>query len=132
MLSNSVNDTAVKKEQEQKGILHSKRRYVGKKETIGYVFNHWAGGFNIGKFRNRYIYDVLLINFNYLAFLDAAGGIWDVINDTIIGFIVDRTRTRWGKFRPYLIGFNIPMAFFACFYWLLPFIFADTGDMYLP
>lgn len=131
-LSNSVSDTAVKKDQEGQNIIHSKRRYVGKHETLGYIFNHWAGGFNISKFRNRYIYDVLLINFNYLAFLDAVGGIWDVVNDTIIGFLVDRTRTRWGKFRPYLIGFNIPMAFFACFYWLLPFIFADTGDMYLP
>ncbi len=116
-------------EQSPKGdLIHSKRRYVGRVETIGYIANHWAGGFNVNKFRNRFIYDVLLINFNYLAFLDAVGGIWDVINDTIIGLAVDRTRTRWGKFRPYLIGFNIPMSFISCIYWLLPFIFAGTTD----
>ena len=73
---------------------YQNRRYVGKAETAGYILNHWAGGFNIGKFRNRFIYDVLLINFNYLALLDAIGGIWDVINDTVIGVIVDLTLTR--------------------------------------
>ncbi len=113
-------------------LIHSKRRFVGRRETVGYIFNHWASGCNINKFRNRFIYDVLLINFNYLALMDAIGGVWDVINDTVIGLAVDRTRTRWGKFRPYLVGFNIPMTFLSCFYWLMPFIFADTDDMYFP
>lgn len=104
------------------------RRFVGHRETVGYVLNHWASGFNIGKFRNRFIYDVLLINFNFLAIMDAVGGLWDVINDTFIGVMVDKTRTRWGKFRPFLIGFNIPMAFLSCFYWFMPFVFAGTAD----
>lgn len=29
--------------------------------------------------------------------------IWDAINDPMMGVIADRTRTRWGKFRPYLM-----------------------------
>ncbi|HOU09295.1 MAG TPA: MFS transporter [Clostridiales bacterium] len=107
---------------------YQNRLYVGHKETVGYVLNHWAGGFNVYKFRNRFIYDVLFINFNFLAILDAVGGIWDVINDTIIGVIVDKTRTRWGKFRPYLIGLQIPMTFLSAFYWFMPFIFAGTSD----
>src|SRR5690625_1602645 len=28
---------------------------------------------------------------------------WDAINDPLMGMIADKTRTRWGKFRPYLI-----------------------------
>ncbi len=126
-------EPAVRQEEiSAENFIHSKRRYVGKRETIGYIFNHWSGGCNINKFRNRFIYDVLLVNFNYLAVMDAIGGIWDVFNDTVIGLAVDRTRTRWGKFRPYLIGFDIPMAFMACFYWLMPYIFAGTDDMYFP
>ncbi len=33
-----------------------------------------------------------------------AASLWDAVNDTIMGLIVDKTRTRWGKFRPYLIA----------------------------
>ena len=29
--------------------------------------------------------------------------VWDAINDPMMGMIADRTNTRWGKFRPYLM-----------------------------
>ena len=28
--------------------------------------------------------------------------VWDALNDPMMGMLCDRTRTRWGKFRPYL------------------------------
>lgn len=36
--------------------------------------------------------------------------VWDAVNDIVIGFLVDRTRTRWGTFRPYIIGTAVPVA----------------------
>lgn len=36
--------------------------------------------------------------------------IWDSCFDPIIGIIADRTKTRWGKFRPYLLWTAIPFA----------------------
>ncbi|MDZ7723043.1 MAG: MFS transporter [candidate division KSB1 bacterium] len=36
--------------------------------------------------------------------------IWDGINDPLMGIIADRTQTRWGKFRPYLLWMVIPYA----------------------
>jgi len=36
--------------------------------------------------------------------------IWDAINDPMMGAIADRTNTRWGKFRPYLLFGSIPFA----------------------
>ncbi len=34
--------------------------------------------------------------------------IWDAFFDPIIGMIADRTHTRWGKFRPFLLWFALP------------------------
>ena len=34
--------------------------------------------------------------------------IWDAINDPLMGAVADRTKTRWGKFRPFLLWFAIP------------------------
>lgn len=36
--------------------------------------------------------------------------IWDGVNDPIMGTIIDRTRTKWGKMRPYLIFGAIPFS----------------------
>lgn len=35
--------------------------------------------------------------------------IWDAINDPMMGLLADRTETRWGKFRPYLLWFAVPI-----------------------
>ena len=34
--------------------------------------------------------------------------IWDSLNDPLMGIISDRTRSRWGKFRPYLLWLAVP------------------------
>lgn len=49
--------------------------------------------------------------------------VWDAINDPIMGIIVDKTNTRWGKLRPYLLGVAIPMAVFT----ILTFLNVDLS-----
>ena len=36
--------------------------------------------------------------------------IWDAVSDPMMGIIADRTKTRWGKYRPYLLFFAVPFA----------------------
>ena len=108
------------------------RRYVGKKETIAYVLNDVAASLNIDDYKERYIYDVVNIDFNLLAIQNVVATVWDSVNDTFIGVLVDKTRTRWGKFRPYVILGEVPLTILGMWYWLIPFIFPGTPGNYLP
>ena len=108
------------------------RRYVGRKETIAYVLNDVASSLNIDDYKERYIYDVVNIDFNLLAIQNVVVTAWDSVNDTFIGVLVDKTRTRWGKFRPYVILGEIPLTVLGMWYWLIPFLFPDTAGDYLP
>lgn len=36
--------------------------------------------------------------------------VFDGLNDPVVGYIVDRTRSRWGRFRPYLLFGSVPIA----------------------
>ena len=50
-----------------KSILLKNRRFVGVKETVAYVLEATAQSLNIEDFKDRYIYDVIKIDFSYLA-----------------------------------------------------------------
>ena len=108
------------------------RRYVGRAETTAYVLNDAAATLNISDFYERYIYDVVKIDFNYLAIQNVVATVWDSFNDTFIGVMVDKTRTRWGKFKPYVLLGEIPLTVLGMWYWLIPFIFPNTPATYLP
>ena len=45
---------------------------------------------------------------------------FDAFNDPIMGIIADRTNTRWGKFRPYLLWFAVPYGVIAMFMFNTP------------
>lgn len=105
------------------------RRYVGNTETISYIVYDASENIHAGVFGSRYNIDLLKINLKLYSVLSLINGIWDVINDTFTGPIVDKTRTRWGKFKPYLIAFAIPSLVMTIFQWSLPF-FLNTENEY--
>lgn len=60
-----------------------------------------------GTYLMIYLTDVFGIGAAAVGTLMLVARMWDAINDPIMGMLVDRTNTRWGKFRPYL--FIIPL-----------------------
>jgi len=83
------------------------------KEKIGYGF----GDFASSMFWKLFSVYLLFYYTDVFGITAAAAGtmflitrIWDTALDPVIGIISDRTNTRWGKFRPYLVWMAIPFA----------------------
>jgi GPH family glycoside/pentoside/hexuronide:cation symporter len=80
-------------------------------EKIGYSLGDTASNlvFQTILFFITYFYtDVFGIAPATLATMFLITRVWDAVNDPIMGAIADRTNTRWGKFRPYLLWVAIP------------------------
>ena len=54
--------------------------------------------------------DVFQLSLAQTATLMFVTRIWDTVSDPMMGAIADRTATRWGKYRPYLLWFAAPFA----------------------
>lgn len=63
----------------------------------------------IGNALNVYLADNLGLGMVGAGLVLTITKIWDAVNDPMMGMIVDKTRTRWGKCRPYLVWMVIPM-----------------------
>ncbi|MBN2356879.1 MFS transporter [candidate division KSB1 bacterium] len=56
--------------------------------------------------------------------------IWDAVNDPVMGMIADRTNTRWGKFRPYLLWFAVPFGIIGILTFTTPNLSASGKLIY--
>lgn len=54
--------------------------------------------------------------------------LWDSFFDLFVGIMSDRTKTRWGKYRPYLLWFAIPFAVMGVITFFTP-DFGQTGKL---
>ncbi len=75
--------------------------------------------FQLVAFFLAYFYtDVFGISPAHMSGLFLAARIWDAGNDPLMGYLADHTRSRWGRFRPYLFFGALPLnlALMACFF----------------
>ena len=87
-------------------------KYINLKEKIGYGFGDAASSmyWKIFTFYLAIFYtDIIGISAAAVGTMFLVTRIWDTANDPIMGIISDRTNTRWGKFRPYLLWMSIPI-----------------------
>ncbi len=59
-------------------------------------------------YRMLYFVNVLKIDIVYVTIILTLIGIYDVLNNPLLGIAYDKTRTRWGKARPYIMLSVIP------------------------
>jgi GPH family glycoside/pentoside/hexuronide:cation symporter len=97
-------------------------------------------GYSLGDTASHFVWD--MVGFWILIFYTdtfgisaaAAGTImliarfWDMASDPIMGIIADRTRTRWGKFRPYILWMALPYSVLAVLAFTTP-DFGSTGKI---
>ncbi len=79
---------------------NSLARYVG--YGIGAVGLDLSYGL-FYSYLSKYLTDVLLMPAAFLLILTPIARIWDGINDPMMGVIVDNTKTRMGKYRPWIL-----------------------------
>ncbi|MEN9214634.1 MAG: MFS transporter [Gloeomargarita sp. DG02_3_bins_56] len=60
------------------------------------------------------------------------GKIWDAVNDPIVGFLTDRTQSRWGRRLPWLVGGAIPLGVSFALLWIVPSFHPDPQQNQIP
>ena len=73
-----------------------------------------------------FMMDVIGLSPALAAIILFVGRSWDYVNDPIVGHLSDRTRTRWGRRRPFLLFGAIPFGLSFILLWLSP-NFSQTG-----
>ncbi len=92
-------------------------------------------GYGLGDTASHFVWDmvgfwILIFYTDTFGISAAAAGtimliarVWDMVSDPLMGIIADRTNTRWGKFRPYILWMAIPYSVLA----VLTFTTPDLG-----
>jgi len=86
------------------------------KEKVGYAFGDAAANF---VFQTMLVFQLAFYTDTFGITAAAAGTlflvvrVWDAIFDPIMGVVADRTNTRWGKFRPWILWTAVPFGIVA-------------------
>ncbi len=97
-------------------------------------------GYGLGDTASHFVWDmvgfwILIFYTDTFGISAAAAGtimliarVWDMVSDPVMGIIADRTNTRWGKFRPYILWMAFPYSVLAVLTFTTP-DFGQTGKI---
>ena len=101
------------------------------KEKIGYGFGDAASSMFwkiFGMYSLFFYTDVLGITAAAAGTMFLVARLWDSFFDVFVGIISDRTKSRYGKYRPYLLWFALPFAVMGAITFFAP-DFGQTGKL---
>lgn len=75
------------------------------------AFNTWVFSF---------YFTAVQLNVNLIMLAYISWTVWNAINDPLLGYISDRTRTRWGRRKPFIILGTVPVLIIEIILWLPP------------
>lgn len=104
---------------------------IGIREKIGYGFGDMASSMFwklFGSYLMIFYTDVFGMPAAVVGTMFLITRVWDSAFDPIIGVIADRTQSRWGKFRPYLLYLAVPFAVIGVLTFTTP-DFSDGGKV---
>ena len=101
------------------------------KEKVGYGIGDTASNLYFQIFVNFLLFfytDIFGIPAAAVGTMLIVSRFWDAVNDPMMGVIADRTNSKWGKYRPYLIWMSVPLAIVGVLTFITP-NFSITGKI---
>lgn len=108
-----------------------KLQKIALKEKIGYGLGDAASSMFwkiFGMYSLFFYTDVFGITAAAAGTMFLVARLWDSFFDLFVGIMSDRTKSRWGKYRPYLLWFAVPFAVMGVFTFFTP-QFGQTGKL---
>ena len=81
----------------------------------------------IAAFLMAFLTDTIMIPMAAVTAIMSLSKLWDAVNDPIIGVIIDKSRSRWGVYRPWVLFGAIPFAISNIIIWAVPFQLDDDA-----
>lgn len=107
------------------------RNFCSTKERVTYILKTATAELNLGKYDTTselYLYKIFGLNAEAHGNAAVTLGIYDLINDPLSAVIIDKMRTRWGKFKPFQYLALIPSILVGVITCVMPLI-ADAQGM---
>lgn len=110
------------------------KKYVPKKETQAYAIAALGQGLVyscMSSYITDYYMNVLTLNAFFVIMLMLLARVWDAINDPMMGMIMDRHSTKWGRMKPYPLATALPIAALTILMFVNPGFDTDNKSIWL-
>lgn len=104
---------------------------ISLREKVGYGFGDMASSMFwkiFGMYSLFFYTDVFGITAAAAGTMFLIARLWDSFFDLFVGIVADRTKTRWGRYRPYLLWFAVPFSVMGVITFFVP-DFGSTGKL---